>query len=274
MSEFRVTKVLLLAALAAAVATACAAPDADGDGEAPELNPDGLAAQQQVSDSGWTMDVQPIAMSPMGPSGGEVYGAVVFARTSGASIRSAGACLLNEAVSSAGLPVDCTTVTDCAGVQLPTGGFRYCLAHSGTSQKTCWIRPGSSVDYCTGSPASGGAAIAPGTYFTNSVPATVAGQYSEQQRWVMYGCFAGCTTIPGSLWYAESLQQHCAWWNGYWDSQRCWESEEARCTYYGNIWQGGACYGDQQTADCESQSVQGTSCLYYQWYDAECHCVI
>lgn len=256
--------------LVALLATACTSPEVEG--APPEVDRGGVSIQQLVTDNGWDM----VAATPsMNAYDNYVSGTVTFSRSSGPTTRAAGACLLNQARGSDWQTIPCSTANDCSGVAIPAGGARYCVAPNATGSKTCWIRPGSASDYCTGSPALGGAPIGPGSYTTPTRSATFAGTYTAQRSWLLYGCFAGCSAISGSLSSTVDRSSKCYAEGHYWDGDAtCWETAEEHCAAIGGWWANDTCYEDYEVYECETRSVSGTLCLYYQWYDQQCNCVI
>lgn len=144
------------------------------------------------ADGTWTGNAAtPVVSAGTSNSNDRVQGSATFTGPTGAT-RKLGVCLLQFA---GGL---CNSVSDCSNspAVLPTGGARYCTGQNGGAQKHCYFRPGSQSAYCAGSPALGGAAVAPGTYTT---PQIVVANTSSGSVWLSYGCFEGCaTTDPSS----------------------------------------------------------------------------
>jgi hypothetical protein len=92
-----------------------------------------------------------------------------------------------------GGPKACNTAADCAGISVPAGGFRYCVAPNGVGAKTCFIRPGPATTYCAGTPANGGVPIPPSTVATGLF------NMGPSSAWLSYACFEGCAvTDPSS----------------------------------------------------------------------------
>jgi hypothetical protein len=180
-----------LAGLAATtVALGCATattPETEPSDSTPDLAMDGLDEAQLITswdaNGMWTA----AAMRPYSTRGRIEYGYAEFTGP-GWATRRMGVCLLQQT------SVACNSVADCAGVAVPTGGFRYCTSPGGAGAKKCWVRPGPQTTWCAGTPANGGVPIAPGTVIVQpSRSATVGSQ------WISYACFEGCAaTDPSS----------------------------------------------------------------------------
>jgi hypothetical protein len=113
--------------------------------------------------------------------GGFYTGKVTFQRTSGASTRGGGACLIQSTGES------CSVDSDCPGA--PSGGYAggyvYCAQPNGATQKTCWVRPGAPSSYCVQSPSN-----SPGVKIT---PSTVG----VGVAWAVLACLADDTMPAG-----------------------------------------------------------------------------
>jgi hypothetical protein len=185
--------------LSLVLASGCASA---GVVEAPEVDEEGAGPSYSISNNGWTMT----ATQPT-KNGSWIFGGVQLTRTSGPTVRPAGACLLSVYVNAAANPVTCNSVADCSSYpsSIPAGGYRYCAPFDASGPKFCMYRPGAQASYCTGTPATG-LPIAPGTYGTPgaiwdsawSVPmAPPAGLHYAS--WASLGCFAGCTATDPSV---------------------------------------------------------------------------
>jgi hypothetical protein len=205
----------LIAGLTAIALAACAS---ETSSTAPDVADDGIETLQSVSDSGWTMT----AAAPEGSVG---YGTVRASISwTGTGARPTGACLLMRveeggysSQNQCGMvdfewtqPVPCTSASECTRFNVPSGNA-YCTAPNNSGQKYCYIRPGSQADFCVGSPVEGGVPLtAPasrttawksawaygGGYERNSwydCRENYGGSQNSFTRWVMYGCYAGCS---------------------------------------------------------------------------------
>lgn len=190
--------------------TGCAASDVADVSAPAEV---GLEETQIVystnADGTWSSDAQApgFAQTP-GTYTYEGAGAAVFTGPSGKT-RKLGVCVLKQYMPSS--PTACNTVADCGSApsSLPAGGARYCTAENNSGQKTCFFRPGSAANWCAGSPANGGVAVAPGYYQTPLFSAGLA-----TQKYISYGCFEGCAaTDPSSssvgVYPPKQCQQYC-----------------------------------------------------------------
>lgn len=159
---------------------------------APQADDETLDETQSVTSGSWTAT----ANAPV-ISFGELYGSASFAGPAGTT-RKAGVCLLKKTTTT------CSTATDCAGVSVPTGGARYCTAPNGVGTKYCYVRNGTQGALCAGSPALGGAAVAPGTYYTPSV--------SQAGTYISYACFEGCAATDPSASSSTLAIASCEGW--------------------------------------------------------------
>jgi hypothetical protein len=231
--------------IAGLVAIALAACSSETSSTAPDVDDDGIETLQSVSDSGWTMT----AATPEGTTGanftmdGTVRASISW---SGAGSRATGACLIVRvevggytSQNSCGMvesewsePVPCTTASQCAGYNVPSGAV-YCTAPNNSGPKYCYVRPGSQADFCVGTPATGAPVAAPATMTTAWKSAWAygsgyvrnnwydcqvdhGGSEAHHVNWLMYGCFAGCnaqgpTPTPsvssGLAFYSDHYQQ-------------------------------------------------------------------
>lgn len=143
--------------------------------------------------------------------GNQVRGAATFTGPSGKT-RKMGACilrqgLLNDAVVPCAGGTQAQVDAQCAGLNVGTGGNRYCTQAdgSGSGQKYCFVRPGTQTQYCGGSPALSGQAIAPGTVTTPWVGTTT------NSYWLTYACFEGCSATDPSSSSAMMTEYNLGW---------------------------------------------------------------
>lgn len=174
-----------------------------GDDEVSPVPVDDATAAQAIIYSTnaagtWTAE----AFKPVIPSvtGAGVTASAAFTGPSGYT-RKMGVCALKLGGGT------CSTVADCSGfpATLPTGGARYCTQAEGDTAKRCYFR-GASTSYCAGSPALGGAAVAPGTFTTPSLSA------GRESTWLSYGCFEGCAATDPSV--SSAAEHYKDFWSG------------------------------------------------------------
>lgn len=145
------------------------------------FEPATLEEQASITYNGFTLSAQ----TPQTVVGGapfyirQIRGSVVI--TGGSGTQKQGVCtLLQNALT-------CTSVTDCAGITVPSGGSRYCTNINNTGTKYCFTRQGAASSYCAGSPATG-TAVGNGTYTT---PWAIGALGSI---WISYACVNGCAS--------------------------------------------------------------------------------
>lgn len=185
-------KLISMVALGAFVmAAGCASQTGAGEVDPSLVDEDATEPQQLLTstnaDGTWTAD----ALAPQVHDDGTMAYMSASANFTGPSgkTRRMGVCLLEKTTTT------CNTVADCGSAPsyLPTGGFRYCTNLNGTGTKYCAVRNGPPTEYCAGTPALGGARVAPGTYQT----AMLETGYGRPH--LSYGCFEGCAaTDPSS----------------------------------------------------------------------------
>lgn len=190
----------------------------DLDDVAPTADLDGTDELGSVTncnvDGCWTGS----AIEPLYDGGMELRARAVFSGPADKT-RRMGVCLLQRY----GSGVNCTQASDCANAPttLPSGGSRYCAAVEGSTQKQCYYRPGTNVNYCAGSPALPcvstitGQACTCGT--SNCAPPPVApGEYTSPVRtvsagtYISYACFESCAASDP----ATSSVQHIVYSGG------------------------------------------------------------
>lgn len=188
---------LMLVAGAAAFATVgCAGAPSDA-ADAPEADDSSIESEAIVyttnADGTWSGNASVDWMGWYAPGDGWKYSQMrakaVFTGPSGKK-RKMGVCALKMVYNSPN-PYPCSTAADCPAP--PTGGANYCTDPYGGSNKYCFQRLGSQTSSCGGSPALGGAAVSPGTYYAPTVTAWSGGEY-----WISYGCFEGCAATDPS----------------------------------------------------------------------------
>jgi hypothetical protein len=201
MIQGMISGVMTVGVLVALGGCSVAAVETGDDDDAPTAAMDGVEAQQIVysadANGMWSANSLPVLWS-----NNRFEGETTFTGPAGYT-RRMGACVLRQYQTSVNGPtVPCNTVADCnsAPASLPAGGFRYCVGPNGSSNKSCFYRPGPATTYCRGTPANGGIPIAPTTL---GVTVSYAPNFS---RWTMYGCFEGCTaTDPSSSTVAQTV---------------------------------------------------------------------
>jgi hypothetical protein len=134
--------------------------------------PDALISQV-VTFQGFTVSA---AGPEVSSDGSMITGSFTFGRISGGETRGGGACLVADLYNS----TPCTTEADCASLQLPAGGFHYCVGVNGGATKTCWTRP--SAEPCTRAPMR-----TPGTYTTMPTASRVG---NKATTWMTLACLA------------------------------------------------------------------------------------
>lgn len=174
----------MAAMTAALAAVGCAAP-APVDSATPEESELSAEATIYSSNADGTWSATAYAPAQESTEIAKASGVATFTGPWGKT-RKMGVCMLKRDGAA------CSTVADCAGIAVPTGGARYCTQAEGDTSKRCWIRPGPSTSYCAGSPALGGAAVSSGTYTTPQ-----AGGRST--TWLSYACFEGCSATDPSV---------------------------------------------------------------------------
>jgi hypothetical protein len=184
--------------------------------EAPEIALDELLDEEQtVAYGSWTAT----ALQP------ELSGTSVRGRTnvSGNGLTNVGNCLLAQVLKDgSGETASCEAKANCAQYKIPyEHGDAYCLAIDGVGAKTCFVRPGSTKDFCTGSPATenkspvdAGTVSTPGPWrLVLSGPFVAVpwgGVTVYHAVWVSYTCFACLTSTPvGSV-------SPALYFTGYW----------------------------------------------------------
>jgi hypothetical protein len=178
--------VIALFSLGALLATACTAnPDSDADvvdDDAPLGSVQSALDSDTVSFNGWTATSKNITFTfGMGLSASAGF--------TGAGNFPHGVCLLKEHAPEKA----CNTDADCgnAPTTLPTGGYRYCTKPYGWAYKTCFFRPGSTQNFCAGTPKTG--VPLPAGNLATYPGGSGAGYY------VSYACLAGCTASDPSV---------------------------------------------------------------------------
>lgn len=183
-------------AVGAIVVAGCASePGGRGDDPTPPVGADeGVSELQTVTVGAWTATgLKPLNVGD--PYWPEVMGGASFTGPSGQTNKM-GLCLLKVTGTSctggtqAQIDAQCHTASGVTSSPDAYGQFNYCFAPNGTGSKKCAYRPGNQAHLCAGSPALGGAAIGPGTYWTPTV--TASGVF------ISYACFAGCSASDPS----------------------------------------------------------------------------
>lgn len=196
------------------VLAGCSAQESTAD--APVVAEDAIGEQQIIYSSNangsWSANSHP-------PHGGYTNGSSTLIASAdftgpAGKTRRMGVCLLELTNRPCTGGTQAAVDSQCGSLNVPPGGYRYCAAPDNAGQKYCAVRQGSPGTYCAGTPALGGAAVAPGSYATGEVNVGQGGNH------ISYGCFEGCgATDPSS---SSSTTSSC-WGTNPQNGDSCWD---------------------------------------------------